>query len=243
MNTFAKCQRCGKALACFSIEWSNLPDDQKCRCKQPVPPDSPLELLFIWGKALFSEFTQQTEFWRDMPANQLAKCAEALGFRKAFPVLSGLYTPEEMRNTAICRGAVEPIRFANQPEAVTTQTGHDPAFTSDSVGVSSEPPASTTARDSEHGAGLATPACPVPLPLQPFVDAGMNRRNVQAAFGFIQIELEKALGLEEGRKVFRRHWLALPGVFKTREEAKLRTVACWVTLWGYVEAAGERRAA
>ena len=27
-----KCTVCGKALPCFNIEWSNLPDDQKCKC-------------------------------------------------------------------------------------------------------------------------------------------------------------------------------------------------------------------
>ena len=56
----------------------------------------------LWGVATFREYAQRngngdtTGMWRNMPANQLAKCAEALGLRKAFPNdLSGLYTPDE----------------------------------------------------------------------------------------------------------------------------------------------------
>ena len=51
----------------------------------------------IWGKCLFSELDQGSDFWQRMPANQLAKCAEAAGFRKAFPnQFSGLYCSEEL---------------------------------------------------------------------------------------------------------------------------------------------------
>jgi phage recombination protein Bet len=53
--------------------------------------------------AKWKEYVQTTgdgspvSMWRKMPANQLAKCSEALGLRKAFPNdLGGLYTDAEM---------------------------------------------------------------------------------------------------------------------------------------------------
>jgi hypothetical protein len=47
--------------------------------------------------ARFSEYHVPGQMWSKMPANQIAKCSEALTLRKAFPhQLSGLYTPDEM---------------------------------------------------------------------------------------------------------------------------------------------------
>lgn len=55
------------------------------------------------GVARWDEYVQTTRegnptrFWAQMPHNQLAKCAEALGLRKAFPaVLAKIYVAEEM---------------------------------------------------------------------------------------------------------------------------------------------------
>lgn len=57
----------------------------------------------VYGVAHLSEYMPRTKdgrpmgLWASMPAVMLAKCAEALALRKAFPMdLSGLYTAEEM---------------------------------------------------------------------------------------------------------------------------------------------------
>lgn len=60
----------------------------------------------IWGVARFASYAGDN-LWRKMPEVMIAKCAESLALRKAFPEdLSGLYTADEMAQ------ADEPRTFA-----------------------------------------------------------------------------------------------------------------------------------
>ncbi len=196
----------------------------------------------VWGKALYSEFVQETEFWRGMPTLMLAKVAEALAFRKAFPAeFSGLYTPEEKEGV---KAATPSNGVRNWVTPISQVAADPPEFSGRLAGFSSDSPALRDSRipvdNPERGDGVSFPA--VPAPLQPFFEAGLtNRVNLQAAYGFIQKELEHELGAS-GLPAFRRIYAGHfgHGLFTSREKCAAANRACMLELWHAVEG---RRAA
>lgn len=136
----------------------------------------------IWGVALFREYAQTTTYdgqrqltkmWREKGAHMVAKCAEALGLRKAFPAeLGGLHTDDEMAGAGALANASAPQPAVRRAATVGELTGAGDVIDVDPepepepdrpVPVEEPEPAQTSAPGkSRDGAGAAPAADPEP---------------------------------------------------------------------------------
>lgn len=116
------CQRTGEALSELGVYWYNQDGKEYTEWVFPHPPAA-AKYVVQRGVGQFSGFARFEEYagknrqgglsymWGKMPALMIAKCAEALALRKAFPQdLSGIYTDDEMAQAA----PVEPIPTLEQ---------------------------------------------------------------------------------------------------------------------------------
>lgn len=109
--------QCGPYYCGSDGEWRDVWTERK-------PPTASKVGIFrkgarepIWGIALFEEFKQSGRMWTGMPCHMIAKCAEAVGHRKAFPeAVAGLYIEDEM-----------PPDGNLIPEGVVDSSGNPPA--------------------------------------------------------------------------------------------------------------------
>lgn len=102
----------------------------------PSQPPAAAKVVVTRGAASFTtvavtrEYMAQSPLWQKMPARMIAKCAEALAIRKAFPdVTSGLYTSEEMAQA----GPGDQPQPQPQPRQAQAPQGQGPADTVDDL--------------------------------------------------------------------------------------------------------------
>ena len=192
----------------------------------------------ISAVALYSEYVQTVSqskgggpnsMWRKSPANQLAKCSEALGFRKAFPEqLGGLYTNDEMGQADNPRDESEPIHRQKTIDAPRQQTAQESGNAMRAALARREEPAPPSPSVGQ-GTPVQQPTSQPEVEHSQFTDPYVMQIKAQLAdtkqkhgvFEALKQRAVKILGAEAA-ETFYRHALGRAGVQSHTEFKKLK---------------------
>ena len=126
-------QRSGNYGGQTAVEWCGADGKWKDVWLEATPPVAARVGVYYkdapnptYAVAKFDSYNANTPIWKKMPDLMIAKCAEALALRKAFPNdLSGVYSSEEMQQADTYNDASPAVVEIAQPVVTSVETASD----------------------------------------------------------------------------------------------------------------------